>query len=294
MRNRTLARCGWTLSCAALIGCTPEPLTIEPTELPAGVQGRVYSEVLEVNTDGDVSWEVSSGALPAGLALGPSGAISGSAEEAGAFAFTISARADTTPLPRTGKRSYTLQIIPRLALSVTLPAARRGEAYSATPSVSGGTAPYQFSVTGLPAGLSFDGFTGTISGTPVAASDGVRLLFRVFDGGQAPNQQSVETFATLVIKPPPVAIATEALPAGVVGAAYSATVTVTEGSGRQPFTWSVSAGVLPDGLRLNVDTGEISGTPTAAGSSTFTIRVRDSDRPSTTAQREFALDIAAE
>ena len=68
-------------------------------------------------------------------------------------------------------------------------------------------------------------------------------------------------------------ITTDTLPNGKVGEAYSHTLTA---DGTTPITWSKSGGDLPTGLSLNVNTGEISGTPTAAGSSTFTVKATNS------------------
>ena len=73
----------------------------------------------------------------------------------------------------------------------------------------------------------------------------------------------------------PPTITTDTLPDGKVGAVYRHTLTA---DGTTPIRWSVENGngVLPAGLSLNADTGEISGTPTTAGTSTFTVKATNS------------------
>jgi hypothetical protein len=71
----------------------------------------------------------------------------------------------------------------------------------------------------------------------------------------------------------PPSITTTTFASGTVGTAY--TQTVSTSGGTAPLVFSVSAGTLPAGLSLNTSTGVVSGTPTAAGSSTFTILVTD-------------------
>ena len=70
-------------------------------------------------------------------------------------------------------------------------------------------------------------------------------------------------------------ITTNTLPNGKVGEAYSQTLTA---DGTTPIRWSVENGngVLPAGLSLNADTGEISGTPTADGTAKFTVKAENS------------------
>ena len=67
-------------------------------------------------------------------------------------------------------------------------------------------------------------------------------------------------------------IITDTLPDGKVGEAYSQTLTA---NGTTPIKWSIDGG-LPAGLSLNADTGEISGTPTAEGTATFTVKATNS------------------
>jgi hypothetical protein len=63
------------------------------------------------------------------------------------------------------------------------------------------------------------------------------------------------------------AITTASLPGGTAGTAYSQTLTAT---GDTPVTWSIDTGALPNGLTLSNST--ISGTPTTAGTSEFTVK----------------------
>ena len=73
----------------------------------------------------------------------------------------------------------------------------------------------------------------------------------------------------------PPTITTDTLPDGKVGAVYRHTLTA---DGTTPIRWSVENGngVLPAGLSLNADTGEISGTPTADGTAKFTVKAENS------------------
>src|SRR5579863_8482173 len=69
-------------------------------------------------------------------------------------------------------------------------------------------------------------------------------------------------------------IASVSLPAGTVGVPYSGAITAGGATG--PFTWAITLGTLPPGLALNnsdTATVTISGTPTVAASSTFTLEV---------------------
>lgn len=84
-----------------------------------------------------------------------------------------------------------------------------------------------------------------------------------------------------------VSIATQSpLPSGTVGSSYSQTLTATGGTA--PYNWSLIGGALSAGLGLSPG-GTISGTPSATGTSSFTLRAADST--GLTAQKSFTLTI---
>ena len=83
------------------------------------------------------------------------------------------------------------------------------------------------------------------------------------------------------------AIATASLPDAIYGVAYNETLQATGGA--TPYAWRIAAGNLPQGLTLDGATGDISGTPAAAGTFTFTAEVVDGAMA--TAQKAFTLKV---
>ena len=72
-------------------------------------------------------------------------------------------------------------------------------------------------------------------------------------------------------------VITTSLPPGVAHVGYSQTLSGRGGTA--PYTWSLSAGSLPAGLAVNATTGAITGIPSGAGSSSFTVKMTDSSTP---------------
>lgn len=124
----------------------------------------------------------------------------------------------------------------------------------------------------LPPGMSqvaVGGFAAGIQGTPSAQGLFAFVVkFKLSDG---------TTFAQPYVWQivPPLVISQVNLPAGTVGAAYSGGFTVS--GGVPPYTWSIAQGALPPGLAIDSSTGQITGTPTQAGTFNFRARVTDSD-----------------
>jgi hypothetical protein len=80
-----------------------------------------------------------------------------------------------------------------------------------------------------------------------------------------------------VPSPDAVSITSTSLPDGSVGVSYDATLSAS--GGNPPYQWKVVSGSLPKGLKLNKNTGEVSGTPKSAGTSDFTAEVWDTKSP---------------
>ena len=86
----------------------------------------------------------------------------------------------------------------------------------------------------------------------------------------------------------PIPVAPE-LKGGVTGVAYSETISAQGGTSR--YTFAVTSGALPTSTSLNSATGVISGTPTVAASSSFTVTVTDAN--GFTGSQGFTITIAA-
>ncbi len=165
-------------------------------------------------------------------------------------------------------------VAPLTITTTTLTAGTVNTAYSSTLSVTGGTAPYTWSVasgSSLPAGLTLSS-GGVISGTPTAAAVS-SFTVQVSDAESTPVTTSAKL--SLAISAGPLQITSGSPPPGTVNAPFSFSLSAT--GGIPPYTWSLAPGSspLPAGLTLSA-TGVISGTPTASGTSTPVVQVTDS------------------
>ena len=137
-----------------------------------------------------------------------------------------------------------------------------GTAYTGSPSASGGSTPYAWTATGLPAGLSLNASTGAITGTPTA-SGAATITATDANGCAGTTSLTINPFAC-----PTITVTPAILPEASVGQPYSETPTASGAGGGASYGWSATS--LPAGLSINPTTGLISGTPTAEGTATIT------------------------
>jgi hypothetical protein len=154
--------------------------------------------------------------------------------------------------------------------------------------------PYRWSLVSgrVPDGMRFAGDslrltrTTAVLGTPTTVQT---ATFTVQARDQAGNTTR-KTFTLTVDPARPLVITNQSdvLAPGQVGVSYA--VGVFADGGTPPYRWSLIAGQLPPGLSLTTSPGRITGTPTTAGTFTFTLRVADEGGQQ--ASREFTITIS--
>ncbi|NLR98027.1 autotransporter outer membrane beta-barrel domain-containing protein, partial [Rhizobium sp. P38BS-XIX] len=258
-------------------------ITYSPAAPAAATVGAAYSQSIASASGGAApyTYTITSGTLPAGLSLASNGTISGTATAAGTFPISVKATDSSTGSGPFSSAPAPITITvgsPVIVLSPSagaLPGGTVGSAYSQTVSASGGTSPYSYSLTAgaLPVGLSLNSSTGGITGTPTAGGT-FNFTITAADsstGTGAPfttsNAYSITTSA------PTITIAPATLADAPINHAYSETLTAS--GGISPYSFAVTTGSLPAGLTLS-PSGLLSGTPTGAATTNFTVTATDS------------------
>jgi hypothetical protein len=152
----------------------PAPVAITTTALPSGQVAQPYDATLSASGgSGTVTWSITAGTLPAGVVLSSaSGKLSGTPTIQVTATFTVRAT-DASDTSNRADATLSITIAPQPAPPVaittaTLPDGVRGSSYTAALALSGGQAPYTWSIASgkLPPGLIVNPSTGVISGTP--------------------------------------------------------------------------------------------------------------------------------
>jgi hypothetical protein len=180
--------------------------------------------------------------------------------------------------------SSTLTITPAALANATA-----NSAYSTTVSAAGGSGRYTYAVTAgnVPTWLALNAGTGVLSGTPTTTGSS---SFTITATDKANTSLKASQAYTLAVNAAgALAVSPSTLASATVNSAYNATVSATGGSGT--YTYAVTAGSLPTGLSLNAGSGVLGGTPSAAGSSSFTVTATDSANASLTGSKAYTLTV---
>ena len=190
--------------------------------------------------------------------------------------------------------NYTITFgIPLQFTSSTMPIAGVGRFYSQPLPIAGGTPPYIVTQTGgtLPPGLSLSS-NGVLAGTPSAAGS-FTFTVQATDSSATPQSKT----QTLTIASNTLFITTTALPNGIVGVPYNAPIATAGGT--LPVSFSLANTAFPPGLLIQQpsqvppsSTGALAGTPTLAGTYTFSETVADHSSPTQFATQSYVVTIA--
>lgn len=264
------------------------PLVINAQSLPDWTQDILYPDQTLTASGGTpayTNWTRTSGIWPPGISVSGAGVVSGTPTQAGNYSFVMSIT-DADGVSDT--QSFSIRINSPLYISTSaLSNGVVSASYSSQMVVSGGTSPYYWTITfgSLPAGLSIDTSTGSISGTPSVTTLGTDITVQVMDQTGATTTRDF----TIIIYGAIAITTTSPLTQGDAGTAYSG-VTLGVSGGAAPYSWSVTGGSLPPGLSLNSATGVISGTPSTGGTYDFTVQVADSGGRTATATLQIPIN----
>jgi hypothetical protein len=262
--------------------------------LPNGTQNASYSAPLTATGGSGTYHFLSSGFLPNGLVLDDDGLLHGTINTGpGKFNFTITAT-DTTALSRAQSMSLTVigvpPALPQISpygftnrwddCTVGWPCSRGIGVYS------GGTGPFVWSAAGLPAGLSIRSGSGQTS--PFISPGDGEIWGIVGTAGTYPitvtvtdatGASATQTFTLHVSE----LVQTDSLLGAMYGDPYNVRMRViggTPGAGSSAYSFSLTAGALPQGLTLFASPfdghGFVTGSPLENGPFSVEFTFRDS------------------
>lgn len=258
--------------------------TITTNSLPNGQTTLAYSATL-AGSGGTTAYSWSATGLPAGLAISTGGVISGTPTAAGTFSVSVTltdASGATAPATLSINVSQVLLITAPTTANLPAWTVNRGYPVGTTVTASGGTAPYTWSATGLPTGLSINAGTGAITGLPTVAN-AYSVIVTVKDS--AAQQATATKSYSLVINPNPTIATTIAS----VKKRDTLSFQLATAGGTGPFTWSMS-GTIPSWVSLSTS-GVLSGTAPNSPTSYPAFTVTATDASGVVVSHAFTLTV---
>lgn len=246
-----------------------------PSTFPAAQVGQSFNATFTASGGAaPYTFTRVTGLLPPGLTLATTGVLSSTPTTPGTFNFTIQAASANGCV---GTLQVSLTVCADIVISPAnpvLPVARVGQAYNQFFNQTGsiGLPIWRLGSGSVPPGLSLNEFSGLLSGTPIQMGT-FNFAVSATDENGCPGSQAY-TLTVVDCNASPIAVNPAAMANGFVGTAYSQTLVATGGT--PPRTFTINAGVAPNGLTLST-TGLLSGVPTAEGTYNFTVQATDAN-----------------
>jgi hypothetical protein len=263
--------------------------------LPTGTQNVAYSPITfsAPNCGTGCTWSISSGSLPSGMSLNSTtGALSGTPTATNNNGFAITASGSNGA----STERFSIQVMPSTpaVLQITNPGATQSLLIGSLQAIQlfgfGGLPPYNWSIDSgsLPAGLSLvsgdtlggsqnPGFSYIAGRVSIAGT--YTFTLKVTDSSPTPQTSTrVMTWGTKGLAssysslPPNGSQITNGVPFTTNNRLLVLGGSALAGTGNYTFE---NTSQLPYGLSLNTATGEVTGTPTEAGSTTTTFLATD-------------------
>lgn len=263
--------------------------------LPHGIQGRSYSTTFTATGGtGALQWRMQANpgsTAPDGLSLNSAtGVLSGTLNFSGQANITVNV---SDSIGITASKVFNIYSnLPLTAKSFAPPSQfiySLVDLYTLQFAFSGGVPPLTYTVVSgpLPQGVHMNSSTGVFFGAALQAGS-FPVTVQAQDS-YSPPETAVLPF-TLTVNQLPVSVA-NSLPTRVfVNRPFSGQVIVNGGT--PPFTFSIPWGTLPPGLSPpDPSSGQVSGTPTTAGTYNFDVQVTDSSSPPATANNDFTINV---
>jgi hypothetical protein len=280
-----------SLALALTIQLAQQPLKISsPATLPAGSEKAPYeAPFTAAGGTGAYSWSATG--LPSGLNMVATGALSGTPAQGarGTYSVQVTVR-DSSQATAVITFPLTIHAGLEIASPASLPPATAGSAMIPVAfTATGGTAPYAWSATATPEGVSMSA-GGVLAGTPSGAPGVYQILVAVTDSAGA-TATAKAPLTVLAARPPLSITGPHSLPVALAGSPYGPIFFAAQG-GTAPYNWQVAGGSLPGGVTLTAG-GQLSGTPASGAAGNYPLTIQTTDAAGATAKVSLAITVQA-